>query len=68
MVGIAGEVIPDAIEVDALAAGYEALGVRAVEVEVPERGRDDDLVPRADAGDRRSMTTSLGSLSGKCAA
>src|SRR5437899_6002682 len=50
---VAGELVPEAVEVDALAAGNQALGIRAAEVEVPQRGHAHDLVPRWDAGYRR---------------
>src|SRR5580698_3173503 len=33
--GIAGEIVPDAIEIDALASLYQPLGIRSVEGEVP---------------------------------
>ncbi len=49
--GVAGEVVPDAVEVDALAAGDEAVLVRALEREVPEAMVLDDVVPRGNAGD-----------------
>jgi hypothetical protein len=49
---IAGEVIPDAVEVNALPACHQALCIRSVEVEVPHAGVLQDLVPGLDAGNR----------------
>src|SRR5947209_7541315 len=53
MFGIGGEVIPEAIKVDPLAPGDEALHVRATEPEMPEQRALDDLFPRSDPRHRR---------------
>src|SRR5215467_7486862 len=45
--------VPEAIEVDALTPGDEALHVRASETEVPEQGVLEDLFPWPDARERR---------------
>src|SRR5580765_5067560 len=50
---VARELVPETVEVDALAAGDQTLGVRAAEVEVPQRGQAHNLIPRRDAGHRR---------------
>ena len=50
--GGGGEFVSEAVEVDALAAGHQALGVLAAEIEVPQLWAEDDLVPRGDAGHR----------------
>ena len=50
---IGRELVPEAVEVDPLAAGDQPLGIRALEREMPERARADDLVPGPDPGQRR---------------
>ena len=49
--GTGAEVVPDAVEIDALAALDEALFVGAPEGEVPEAVVFDDVVPGGDAGE-----------------
>src|SRR4029077_21248102 len=49
---IGRKLVPEAIEVDALASLYEALGIRAPEREMPERMAPNDILPRPDAGRR----------------
>lgn len=51
--GAGAEVVPDAVEVDALAALYEAVFVGTPEGEVPEPVVFDDVVPGRDAGEGR---------------
>src|SRR5438128_2475141 len=48
---IGRELVPEAVQVDALATGHQALHVRPAEAEVPEQGVLEDLLPRPDAGD-----------------
>ncbi len=50
---IGRELVPEAVEVDPLAALHEPFHVRAAEAEVPEQRVLQNLVPGADAGDRR---------------
>ena len=50
--GIAGEIIPYAIKVDALATGHKLFGVGPVKVEVPNSWIQEDLIPRLDAWNR----------------
>src|SRR6267154_590202 len=50
--GIAGEIIPYAIEVDALTTGHKPFGVRPVKVEMPNSWIQENLIPRLDARNR----------------
>src|SRR5271170_827209 len=53
-IGLAGagtEVVPDAVEIDALAALHEAFFIDAPKGEVPEAVVFDDVVPWCDAGE-----------------
>ena len=50
---IGGELVPEAIEIDALAPGDQPLHVRPAEAEMPQQRVLEDLVPRADAWHRR---------------
>src|SRR5262249_26219721 len=50
---IGRELIPKAIEIDALAAGHEAFHVGPAKVEMPEKWILQDIVPRPDTRDRR---------------
>src|SRR5882672_7290297 len=50
--GISGQLVPKAIEVDALPALYQTLFVRAPEVEVPQHRAANDVVPIAYSGQR----------------
>src|SRR5437868_5615257 len=50
--GIASEVIPNPIEVDTLAASHESFGIRAVKIEMPNSGVQQNLLPRFDAWNR----------------
>ena len=52
-IGRGRELVPEAVEVDALAAGDEPLHVGPAEAEVPEQRVLQDLFPRPDAGHRR---------------
>src|SRR5229473_5755009 len=47
--GIAGEIIPYAIEVDALTTGHKPFGVGPVKVEMPNSWIQENLIPRLDA-------------------
>ncbi len=49
---IRGQLVVEAVEVDPLAALYEPLFVGAPEVEVPQHGTEDDLVPVTNARQR----------------
>src|SRR5471032_2561127 len=49
----AGEFIPEAVQIDALATSYQAFGVWAAEREVPQQRTAYDLVPWRDARHRR---------------
>ena len=51
--GVAGELVPEAVEIDALASRDEPLGIRAAEGEMPEQGMAHEVVPGGDAGNRR---------------
>ncbi len=53
MRGVGGELVPEAVEVDALAARDEALHVGAAEPEMPEQRVFQDLVPGPDTRHRR---------------
>src|SRR5712672_2394462 len=44
--GIAAEIIPYAIEVDALTTGHKPFGVRPVKVEMPNSWIQENLIPR----------------------
>lgn len=48
-----GELVPEAVQVDALAASHQTLHVRAPEAKVPQQGSLQDLIPGADAGHGR---------------
>src|SRR5262245_62790813 len=48
-----GELVPEAIEVDALAAGDEAFHVGTAEAKMPEQRVLQDVLPRSDARYRR---------------
>ena len=50
---VGGEVVPEVLEVDALAAGDQLQRRLAVEVEVPEVAQQPDALPVADAGQER---------------
>jgi hypothetical protein len=65
---IGRQLVPEAIEIDALPAFDQPLDVRAAEIEMPPPGAADDLVPGPDAGKRASMTTQRVTRSGYCAA
>ena len=64
-----GKLVPEAIEIDALAACHQPLHVRPAEAEVPEQRVLEDLLPRPDAWHRRidqdEARDSLGILRGK---
>src|SRR4029077_16830655 len=49
---IASEVIPNSIEVDALAASHEPFGIRTMKIEMPNTGVQQNLLPRLDAWNR----------------
>jgi hypothetical protein len=44
------QLVPEAVEIDALAALYQPLHVGTAEIEMPEQGAFQNLVPRSDAG------------------
>ena len=50
---VGGELVPEAVEVDPLPPRHQAFRIRPLEGEMPERPAADDLLPRADAGQRR---------------
>ena len=50
---IGRELVPKTIQIDPLTAGDQAFGVRSPEREMPERVVADDVVPGADARQRR---------------
>jgi len=50
--GIGRKLIPEPVQVDAFAALDQPLDVRAAEIEVPQSGAANDLVPRAYSGQR----------------
>ena len=47
-----GQLVPEAIEVDALPALHQTLLVRTPKIEVPQRRVTNDVVPVADSGER----------------
>jgi hypothetical protein len=53
ILGIGGEFVPEAVEIDPLAAFHQPFRIRSVEREMPQRVIADDVVPRTDAGQRR---------------
>ena len=65
---IGGEVVPYAVKVDTLAAGYKPFGIWSMKIEVPYRRIEENLIPRVDARNWRSITTSRSTLSGYIAA
>ena len=50
---IGRELVPEAVEIDSLAAFHQPLDIGSAEIEMPERWASDDLVPRPNAGKRR---------------
>ena len=48
---IAGELIPETVEIDTLTSRHETLHVRPAEIEMPEQRAAHDLVPRRNSGD-----------------
>jgi len=48
--GVSGQLVPEAIEVDALSALHQTLLVRTPEIEVPQHRAANDVVPIADSG------------------
>ena len=63
-----GELVPEAIEIDALAARDQPLHVGPAEAEMPEQRVLENLFPRADAGNRRVDQHEAATRSGYCAA
>ena len=51
--GVGRQLVVEAVEIDALAARDQPLHVGAAEIEVPQQRALQDLVPRADARQRR---------------
>ena len=51
--GRGGKLVPEAVEIDALAPGDQPLHVRSAKAEVPQQRVLQDFLPRADAGQRR---------------
>src|SRR5215469_14703842 len=52
LAAVAREVIPDTVEIDALAASDKPLCVGAVKMEMPDAGIEQDFIPRLNSGDR----------------
>src|SRR5205807_8861822 len=50
---IAHENVPESVQIDSLPTCNKPLGVRAVEVEMPDARTKENRVPRLDAGNRR---------------
>src|SRR3954463_16692499 len=50
---IGGELVPEAIEVDPFATFDQPLRIRSAEIEMPEQGTLDDVLPVANARQRR---------------
>src|SRR4030088_3254837 len=69
---VPGKFVPEAVEIDALAAGDQALHVLTTEAKVPHGRILCDLIPGADAGQRRMdlnpSTRALGMGGGNCEA
>jgi hypothetical protein len=62
--GVAGELVPEAVEIDALTPGDEPFGVRPAEGEMPEQGVAHEVVPGGIPGIGVSITTSCSVWSG----
>ena len=62
--GVAGELVPEAVEIDALASRDEPLGIRTAEGEMPEQGMAHEVIPGRMPGIGASITTSFSVVSG----
>jgi hypothetical protein len=49
---IGRKLVPEAVEIDALAPLHQTLDIRSAEIEMPQRRASDDLIPRPDARKR----------------